>query len=201
MGSHWANDTTQAGELHFRIDDASTATYARGHLGYGAVIDGTYGSPLGGGAYTHGRLAYARADLGYNLYQDDHATASLFAGYAYSNQEGHDGAAQVGLDIHALRLGISGRAQLGHGFDIYAEAAVMPFAWAHAYGAYGPGDGSLYGYSGEVLVGFEPGPNVLVRGGLRAEYLSGPLTMSAPATTYSAEQFRWGPLIELTYAF
>ena len=48
-GDFTSGDTSQIGELHLRIDDHSTKTFAKGIAGYSAVIRGDYDDPTATG--------------------------------------------------------------------------------------------------------------------------------------------------------
>lgn len=194
-----ANDTSHALEVHGRIDDHSTSTYVKGHIGYGAITDGEF--EPGGAAYNTGRVGYINADFGYLPLATDSFGAGAFLGYMYADESPEN----TGLIVHGLRLGVTGKASINDVFDINAEAAIIPYA--NATGAMAnPGrslsnvNGALYGAAGEVMAGFHVSDNFIVRAGARATYLNGYVTSNQPGEQY-VEMFRWGPLVELTASF
>ena len=191
-----ANDTSHALEVHGRIDDHSTSTYVKGHIGYGAITNGEF-SPSGDD-YNTGRVGYINADFGYTPLSTDGFRAGVFGGYMYAD-EAPEG---TGVVVHGLRLGVTGHAELNDMFDINAEAAIIPYAGVT--GAMNNPDqnladveGSLYGASGEVMAGVHLAENFVVRAGVRGTYLNGYVTSDQPGEQY-VELFRWGPVIELT---
>ncbi|GGA49076.1 hypothetical protein [Pelagibacterium lentulum] len=201
-----ADDQSHSLEAHLRIDDRSTSTYLKGHFGFGAITDGTYkenGTEID--SFQTGRLAYALADFGYTPLDTGAARAGFFAGYMYANESPQDS----GLDIHGLRLGIAGRAELSDMLDISAEIAAIPYAWVSGnidVLPVPPGqsltgiDGALYGGAAEVMVGFHPTDEFTIRAGARGTYLNGYVSSDEPGEQY-VETFRWGPVVELTYRF
>jgi len=231
-------------ELHARIDDHSTNTYLKANAGVAAVIDGTYNTPgtLGSDVETtDGRIAYAGADFGYMPLSTNGFKAGGFVGYQYMNDSVYMGRTNYlnsggginsevnNLEIHALRLGLTARAELSDMIDFTVDAAIIPYAsLSGVYGAFGqapfgglvqgsPGDieGNLYGGAIDAMVGFHPTENFTVRAGARGHYLTGPVrtnyVMRDPGDPDDAqgyvqqstdfEMFRWGPVVELTYRF
>jgi hypothetical protein len=105
------------------------------------------------------------------------------------------------IDIHALRLGISGKAELSNMFDVSAEVAAVPYAWVNGtLGAAGvdpvfrPGsttyqssavsvNGFGYGAMGELMLGIHPMENMAIRVGGRAWYLQGQVDASFNTAT------------------
>lgn len=214
------NDTSQSLELHFRIDDHSSQYYLKGMAGYGFHIEGDY-STNGGPTelVANGKLAYGGADLGYQPWGGEHMALGAFAGYQYWNDSPNTGrndyavlnsASDVNwsttnpfytiggdseannLDVHALRLGLSGRAEITDFFDISGEVAAVPYAYVNGQlGYFGSDHGDVYvgnqmfmtspmnvtgwgyGAMGEVMVGFKPTENMALRVGGRAWYLQG----------------------------
>jgi hypothetical protein len=95
------------------------------------------------------------------------------------------------LNISALRLGFSGKAQLSNYFDISGEVAAVPYAKiGGTLGAFGVPlsddgtnttlqssaatiDGWGYGAMAEIMAGFHPTNNLTFRVGGRAWYLQG----------------------------
>ena len=218
-GDFDATDTSHSLEGHLRINDAFTNTYAKGVAGYAFSMSGDYDDPFGSGSILDGQLGYAGADLGYNLLSGQGAGFGPFAGYLYWNNSPRttrgnfttaNSSADIGfdsgtgetfvpidsvdnrIDVHALRLGVQGKADFGM-FDITAEAAVVPYAKvggiigadsvATTYHLSGniasikssetTFDGWGYGAMGEAFVGFHPTENLSVRLGGRAWYLQG----------------------------
>lgn len=209
-------DQTHILEVHGRIDDLHTQTYVKAHAGLGVFTTGEYSlSPgpvtdIGGNS----RVGYVGGDVGWMPFgqmKDGFAVGGL-VGYQYWNDSpdigrgnfvtgvgaggvptGYDSAVD-NLDIHALRLGLRGTAELGDMFDIQAEVAAVPYA--HVTGTLGPHEldgipvgpgttmykssptllaGTGYGAMGEVMVGFHPTENLTLRFGGRAWYLEGAL--------------------------
>ncbi|WP_196259127.1 hypothetical protein [Pelagibacterium limicola] len=250
MGSHSMSaagstfssaDQSHIIEGHLRIDDHSTSSYLKAIAGYAAVIEGTY--DVGGGTQTtsSGHIAYAGADFGMQTFGSDQFRLGAFAGYhywrdnpymgraGYMTETGAGASEPNALDIHALRLGLSARSELGNNVDFSVEGAVVPYAWiTGTYGAMGIPDfggytqgsevtlnGHLYGAMGEAMIGFRPTQNMLIRAGARAWYLTGQadyeFTMRDPVNpgdaqryigqTTGLEYFRWGPVLELTASF
>lgn len=243
-GSNFSSsDDSHILEAHFRIDDHSTNSYLKGMAGYAAIIDGTYTNNLGGGTQTtsSGRITYGGADFGMNTFGTEQLRLGGFVGYHYWHDNPYMGRAgyitEAGggasepnsLDIHALRLGLSARAELGSNVDFNVEGAIVPYAWlTGTYGAMGippilgreqgsavAVNGHLYGAMGEAMVGFHPTDNLTIRAGARAWYLTGQadyeVTMRDPGNpadaqryigqTTGLEYFRWGPMLELTGRF
>jgi hypothetical protein len=216
-----SQDTTQAGEAHLRIDDYSTGSYVKGLAGYSFAITGDATSPYGSSPVNSGRVGYIGGDFGYSPFGPTGTNTGLFgiAGYQYWNESPNTGrenfspittAADVGwalgdarpglpgdsepnnVDIHALRLGISGKAEVNDFVDVGGELAIVPYAWVSGtFGAFGTDylyndgvsanvpasatsiTGSGYGAMTEVLVGMHPTDNMTVRLGGRAWYLQG----------------------------
>jgi len=210
------DDTTQSGEAYFRIDDASTSSFLKGYAGYGFHMDGDYTTSIMSGPIENGRLGYAGADFGYTPFGNEMGSVGGLIGYLYWNDSPNTGrnnfttassSADISwssatggyslpgdsepnnLDIHALRLGLTGRAEVNEFLDITAEVAAVPYA--HVSGTLGgvgtpppvfpdtylssPIDveGMAYGAMGEVMVGIRPTENMTLRVGGRAWYLRG----------------------------
>lgn len=200
-----ANDTAHSFEGHLRIDDRSTSTYLKGHIGFGAIASGEY-STNGAqtGAYQIGRISYGVADFGYTPIDTGAMRLGVFGGYQFT----HEAPSNIGLDVHSLRLGVSGRVEVADLFDINAEVAAIPYSFVSGSMRNPDGpttisnlDGSLYGGSAEVMVGFHPTDMFTIRGGVRGTYLNGHV-MSDPGNQQRyIETFRWGPVVELTARF
>lgn len=219
------DDHASSAEGHFRIDDASTKTYAKGLGGMAFRIDGsasdnslgTVGTPV-----TDGHIAYAGGDFGYSWLGDSKSDVTFgpFAGYMYWNDSPNLGRANYTtgtstadftydaagsgnhifgpgdsqenqIEVNMLRLGFSGKANLGSMFDISGEVAAVPYAnLSGTLGAFGVPvssdanftqiqasaatiNGWGYGAMAEALVGFHPTRNLTFRVGGRAWYLQG----------------------------
>ncbi|GLQ55149.1 hypothetical protein [Devosia nitrariae] len=214
------SDTTHSGEAHFRIDDDSTQSYVKGYAGYAFLMEGDYSTTVSSGSIANGRLGYVGADFGYMPFGNEVGSVGGLIGYLYWNDSPNagrnsftaaDSSADIAwtegspfynlgfdseannLDIHALRLGLTGRAEISDMIDITAEVAAVPYA--HVSGnlgnvlmdsASGPFTGNNvflsspvnvegmgYGAMGEVMVGFKPTENMALRVGGRAWYLQG----------------------------
>jgi len=222
-GSLKDSDTTQSVEAHFRVDDASTRTYAKalGGLSFKTEGTATNTSLLGmttTSAVTDGHIAYAGGDVGYSWLGDTKSGATLgpFAGYMYWNDSpdlgranfttgtstndfswngfsvtGPGNSVEDGVEINALRLGFSGKANLGSMFDVSGELAAVPYAnISGVLGAFSVPtvvsgtdaiiqsspvsiNGWGYGAMGEVMFGMHPTSNLTFRLGGRAWYLQG----------------------------
>ncbi|RYE11464.1 MAG: hypothetical protein EOP22_01005 [Hyphomicrobiales bacterium] len=154
-----STDETHFGELHLRVNDHVTNTFAKANVGYSIASSGSYTStgPVGdfSDAITSGHIGYAGADLGWNIIGDNNGSgAGVLVGYQYWNDALHTGrnnfttlsggetltytpdghyvipgdSAPNDVTIHALRLGVQGKAKLGDFFDIQAEVAAVPYA-------------------------------------------------------------------------
>jgi hypothetical protein len=202
------NDNASSAEAHFRIDDNSTKFYAKGMAGMAFMINGSAsGGPIGQpNTVTDGHIGYAVADLGYSWLGGSKDTPSFgpFAGYAYWNDSPNVGRATFNpsptsgdseendVTINALRLGFSGKANLGQFVDVSGEVAAVPYAQiSGTLGAIGVQpdvadpthvieqssaadiNGWGYGAMAEAFVGFHPTDNLTFRVGGRAWYLQG----------------------------
>lgn len=261
-------DNAHAAEAHFRIDDASTDFYAKGLIGMAFKIDGTATYDSGATApVSDGHIYYGGADLGYSWLGKNPTNTSFgpFAGVMHWNDSPNLGRAPftVGttasqfsyagggimgpmdsqpdnVDVTALRLGLSGKTDLGSMFDISGEVAAVPYAKLQGtLGALGiPNrvngnsttfqasavnlDGWGYGAMAELMVGFHPTDNMVLRLGGRAWYLQGRAdttfdsitvnnnspaapsvagTQSYISTANPWSMFRYGALAEFTYNF
>ena len=165
------SDQSQMVEGHFRVDDNSTKTYVKGIGGMSFKIGGTSTDSAGGIAVSDGHIGYAGADIGYSWLGDGKNTSfGPFAGYMYWNDSPntyHDnyttaasasdisfnpvnGQTSFGgdskpnnIELNMLRLGFSGKAQLGQYFDISGEVAAVPYA--KVAGILGAGSGFATG--------------------------------------------------------
>jgi hypothetical protein len=217
------NDNTQSAEGYFRIDDASTNYYAKGVAGMSFDINGTASGGAGTTSFpvTDGRISYAGADVGYSwLGNNPHASFGPFAGYMYWNDSPNLGRANFStgtstsdfsydpvsgevlgpgnseennVEVNALRLGVSGKVDLGDYLDVTGELAAVPYAKiSGTLGAMGVGtvnggpgsvsiiqaspvslDGWGYGAMAEAMLEFHPMQNFNVGIGGRAWYLQG----------------------------
>jgi hypothetical protein len=151
------SDNAHTGELHLRIDDQVSRTYAKAIMGYSAAITGTYSDDYStDSTINDGHIGYAGADFGWNTFGDGDGTgAGVFAGYQYWNDSPRTSRANFTtansvadvsydsdtgevflpfdsadneLDIHMLRVGFSGKAKFGDMFDISGEFAAVPYA-------------------------------------------------------------------------
>jgi hypothetical protein len=223
-------DQTHIVEAHGRIDDLSTQSYVRAHAGLGISTTGTYDfngrpTPVAGGSLGGAsNIAHAGWDFGWMPLGDSEAGFGIgpLIGYQYWKDAPDIGrgnyvtsvspttgtptggnSATDNLDIHALRLGITGRAEFGDMFDISAEVAGVPYA--HVSGILGPHEfntsvagppqtdiykssptvlsGRGYGIMSEAMLGFHPTENLTLRLGGRAWYLEGQLDANFNAIT------------------
>jgi hypothetical protein len=176
-GTFESNDTAHSGEAFLRIEDDATSTYAKGWAGYSAAISGDFTVPAGSGDIVDGKIAYAGADFGWNMFSDGQGTgAGGFIGYNYWNNSSRTARADfataetaadvayspdtgewsVGgdsvddsIDYHMLRLGLSGKAELTDFFDISGEVALVPYAKVGGVlGGHNPVVGGVFGGSG-----------------------------------------------------
>lgn len=238
------NDNAHTGELHLRIDDHVSRTYAKGVAGYSAAINGTFSDDYSTDTTIEdGHIGYAGADFGWNTFGDGEGSgAGVFAGYQYWNDSPRTARTDFttatssddvsydsdtgevflpwdskdnDLNIHMLRLGVSGKAKFGDMFDISGEVAAVPYAKVDGIlggSGFDPQmltplgnysfvkssetniDGWGYGAMGEVMVGITPVENLTFRLGGRAWYLQGTadntytaITLTDPTDSDSAE--------------
>lgn len=155
-GSMSATDTTHIGELHLRIEDHSTNTYAQALGGYSITTSGSYAGSLTSGTISDGHVGYAGADIGWNALGDNQGSgAGPVLGYLYwqdtlnTGRNNYTTASSAGdivydpatgqtfvpgasapnnIDMHLLRLGIQAKAKLGEFFDVSAELVGVPYA-------------------------------------------------------------------------
>jgi hypothetical protein len=178
-----ATDTTHIGELHLRIEDHSTNTYAEANGGYSMATGGSFGSS---GAITDGHVGYIGADFGWDPLADNNGSgAGFLVGYQYWSEALDTGrnnytTLQAGdtvtydpvtgqtfipgdsapnyLDIHSLRLGLQAKANLGDFFDISGQIVAIPFAKVN--GQVGADDPtfSTAEYAGDAQFPYNDGP-------------------------------------------
>lgn len=219
-GSFGSEDTTHLLEGHLRIEDARTNTFVKGLAGYSMVISGSYDSDGELGNVVDGKVGYAGADIGYMAFGGTRPMEGFgpLVGYLFWNDSPNTTRASFttatsadditwsdttgdwsipfdsvpnDLNIHALRLGLQGRAKLGEQIDVTGEVAAVPYAKVSGtLGSYStptiPGptsttvqssptsvDGWGYGAMAEGFVGFHPSENLTFRLGGRAWYLQG----------------------------
>ncbi len=156
-GTVSSGDTTHMGEVHLRIDDHSTNSYAKAMIGYSIATTGTYTAPLESGPISDGHVTYAGGDFGWSAIGDNQGSgAGFLVGYQYWQEALNTGrnnfttatsAGDIGydpmgdgqtlvpldsatnsLDVHALRLGVQGKMQIGGFLDVTAEVAAVPYA-------------------------------------------------------------------------
>jgi hypothetical protein len=155
-GTASSKDTSHIGELHMRVEDHSTNTYASAIAGYSVAIDGDYSGLGGSGSIGDGHIGYVGADLGWNAFGDNHGTGvGPLVGYMYWQDSPNTGrnnfttqtpgstvsydhatgqttitgdSASNEVNIQMLRLGVQGKANLGDFFDISGEVVGVPYA-------------------------------------------------------------------------
>jgi hypothetical protein len=215
-----AQDTSHVLEAHLRIEDAATRTYVKGLAGYSMLINGTGSTNAGSTTITDGKISYMGGDFGYLPFgESKNGVAMGFLGGAqYWNDSPNIGrtnfaVASVGstvpndstgrpilggdskpddINIYALRLGVSAKADFGM-FDVTGELAGVPYArisgvlgvtgLADQYDPIGKItlakssetsiDGWGYGAMAELMLGVHPTDNLTLRVGGRAWYLQG----------------------------
>ena len=144
------------GELHLRVEDHSTNSYASAIAGYAMHITGSVSMPTGTNPIVDGRIAYGGGDIGWQAYGDNNGSGiGPMVGYLYWQDEPDTGrinyttannasditydpltgqtfvpgtSVRNAVDAHVLRLGISGKAKLGEMFDITGTIAGVPYA-------------------------------------------------------------------------
>jgi hypothetical protein len=178
-GTFEAEDNSHSAEVHLRVQDDYTNTFAKALAGYSFKTTGTFSDPTDAGAIIDGRVGYIGGDLGWNALGDSKLGAGPFVGYMYWNNSprteranfttaesssdiGYDsGTGQTfvplnsvdnSLDVHMLRLGAQAKADFGI-FDITAEAAAVP---------YGKVNGVIGNHSSGTVYDFSvyPGGNI-----------------------------------------
>jgi hypothetical protein len=155
-GATSASDAAHIGELYLRVDDYQTGTFIKGIAGYSAVISGVYDSLQGSGTLADGHVGYIGADFAWNAFgSNDGAGAGPLVGYLFwqdapdtgrfnfSTAKSADDIAYDSvtgqtfvpgdstpnfINVHALRLGVQGRAKLGDFVDVSGEVAAVPYA-------------------------------------------------------------------------
>ena len=155
-GTVSSSDTAHIGELHLRIEDHSTNTFATAIGGYSMALTGDVSTPSGVSPIMDGHVAYAGADFGWNAWGDNNGSGiGPMVGYLYWQDQPDTGrfnfttansaaditydpntgqtflpgdSAENSIDAHVLRLGISGKAKLGDMVDVTATLAGVPYA-------------------------------------------------------------------------
>jgi hypothetical protein len=151
-----ATDTAHIGELHLRIEDHSTNSYAAAIAGYSMAMSGDVTTPMGTTAFTDGHVGYLGGDIGWQAWSDNNGTGvGPMAGYLYWEDAPDTGRFSFttlnsgdavaydpatgqtflpgdsepnAINAHVLRLGISGKAKIGDIFDVTATVAGVPYA-------------------------------------------------------------------------
>ena len=190
------NDTSHILEAHFRIEDTSTNSYVKGVGGYAVSTEGTYSTSLVPGElkFSGGQIGHIGADFGYMPFGNDQVRVGGLIGYQYLRESPDKARASIAeidaLNVHALRLGLTAKADLGDYADITAEAAGIPYAWITGstpnYATSttinginytqmkGTLESAAYGASGELTLGLHPSENLTVRLGAKGWILNGP---------------------------
>jgi hypothetical protein len=207
----------------------------------GSYAQDFYGYPPVSGAIVDGHIGYAGADFGYlmlgnrdnglgfggivgyqywndspNVGRFNYTTANSSSDVDWSASNVFDGLGYASepnnIDIHALRLGLSGRVEFSDFFDIDAEVAAVPYAWVNGtLGAHGIGpltnpnevsssvttfSGHGYGAMAQIMFGINPSENLAFRLGGRAWYLQGNMdatfdTATLNTANQSLSQTHW----------
>lgn len=186
-------------EGHFRIDDEYTSTFLKGQAGLAVVTQGEHLSGSNApSTFQGGQVGYAGADFGWTPWGNEAFRVGPMVGYQFSRESPDRNRLDVehvdGLNVHALRLGLTGKADINDFFDVAADAVVIPYAYATGATAEIPfadrvvqgvtvnrgnaeATGALYGASGQIMLGVHPTENLTLRVGARATYLTGPSSM------------------------
>jgi len=151
-----ASDTAHIGELHLRIEDHSTNSWATAIAGYSMALSGTATTPMGSYDIVDGHVGYVGGDIGWQAWGDNNGTGiGPMAGYLYWEDAPDTGrfsystlnsgdsvtydpatgqtflpgdSVANSVNAHVLRLGISGKAKIGEIFDVTATIAGVPYA-------------------------------------------------------------------------
>lgn len=186
-------------EGHLRIEDPGTSTFVKAQAGYAVVTGGEHSTNVGVPQnFSGGQIGYIGADFGWVPLGGDTVRFGALAGYEFKRESPDRNRLDVqnidGLNIHALRLGVTGHADLSDMFDIEAELVAMPYAYASGATAeigMNPtmigglsvnrsnaiATGALYGGSAQVMLGMHPSENLTIRVGGRGWLLEGPSSM------------------------
>jgi len=189
------NDTSHILEAHFRIEDTYTNSYVKGVGGYAISTEGTYTiSPTGETTFSGGQIGHIGADFGYMPLGNETVRIGGLIGYQYLRESPDKARSSIteidALNVHALRLGLTAKANLGEYADVTAEAAGIPYAWISGstpnYATNttiggvvydrlkGTVESAAYGASGELTLGLHPTENLTVRLGAKGWILNGP---------------------------
>lgn len=194
--TYTTSDRSHVLEAHFRIDDDLTDSFVKGQAGYAFMIDGNHSSSVDPGQYSFsgGQVGYVTGDFGWTPFGNDSIRVGALTGYQFLRESPDRNLLDVdhfdGLNIHALRLGVTAHANLGGMFDVDAELVGVPYAYAHGATADLPSadeivqgvtvnrsnmevTGALFGASGQIMVGIHPTENLTLRFGGRASMLTG----------------------------
>ena len=207
-------DYSHIPEVHLRIQDDYTSSFLKANAGYAALVSGKHTAGTNSPSdFSGGHIGYIGADYGYTPFGNDSVKVGGLIGYQYLLDSPDRNRLDVqhinGLNVHMLRLGLTGRANIGEFADIEAEAVAIPYAYAAGATAEIPfadttvqgvnvnrrsteATGAMYGASGQVMVGFHPTENLTVRVGGRAWYLTGPA---------SARQKQWDAATPNAYLY
>lgn len=207
-------DYSHIPEVHLRIEDDYTSSFLKANAGYAAVVSGKHTAGTNAPSdFSGGHIGYIGADYGYTPFGNDSVKVGGLIGYQYLLDSPDRNRLDVqhinGLNVHMLRLGLTGRANINEFADIEAEAVAIPYAYASGATAEIPfadtmvqgmnvnrrsteATGAMYGASGQVMVGFHPTENLTVRVGGRAWYLTGPA---------SARQKQWDAATPESYLY
>lgn len=208
------DDTSHILEGHFRIEDDYTSSFLKGSAGYAFATYGVYTSSLlpGEAPFAGGHIGYVGSDFGYMPFGNDTVRVGALAGYQYMKESPDKARADVfqfdGLNVHALRLGVTAKAALGTHADITAEVVGIPYAWVNGNTpnyviptqnlggidvnrVTGELNGSAYGASGELMLGLHPTENLTVRLGGRGWFLTGPTTTTLNYTDTADASVRY----------
>lgn len=148
-----SEDTTHLGELHLRIEDESTQTWASAKAGYSFATQGKYDNEGVTGSFNNGTVNYWGADIGYNMLGGGQAYLGPLVGYHQWTDQLNTGRQNFAvvedtvafdpvtgnplfggdsktndLTVHALRLGLQTKAEFNNFIDITAELAAVPYA-------------------------------------------------------------------------
>jgi hypothetical protein len=197
--TYQTNDRSHILEGHFRIDDEHTNSFLKGQAGLSVVTEGDHISGSHApSSFSGGQIGSIGADFGWTPLGNDTVRFGALAGYQFIRESPDRNRLDVenvdGLNVHALRVGVTGRADINNFLDLDAEAAIIPYAYATGATAEyafpntpdsglmvnrgnSEATGALYGASGQVMLGIHPTENLTLRVGVRATYLTGPSSM------------------------
>ncbi|MET0438017.1 MAG: hypothetical protein ABW043_11035 [Devosia sp.] len=207
-------DYSHIPEIHLRVDDDFTSSFVKAQAGYAALVSGEHtAGTFAPSSFSGGHIGYAGGDFGYTPFGNENVKVGGLVGYQYLLDSPDRNRLDVqhinGLNVHMLRLGLTGRANLGDFADIEAEAVAIPYAFTSGATAEIPfantvvqgvtvnrrsteTTGAMYGASGQVMVGFHPTENLTIRVGGRAWYLTGPA---------SAREKQWNAATPNSYLY